>query len=126
MPAFLPLWHLAHAADWEAAQAAGEYLISTRGRSLEQEGFIHCCYPHQLGTVARAFYADDPQPLLLLEIDREVLEAHGVMVRVQSVPGTTQQFPHVFGPIPVAAVAEARPVEFDDVGNLLIGDPGAV
>ena len=66
MPVPLPLWHLAHAADWEAAQAVGEYRISTRGRTLEEEGFIHCAYPHQLGLVARGFYADDPEPLVLL------------------------------------------------------------
>lgn len=123
MPVPLPLWHLAHAADWEAAQAVGEYRISTRGRTLEEEGFIHCAYPHQLGLVARGFYADDPEPLVLLEIDRELLRPHGTLVRVEAAPETGQQYPHLYGPLPVSAVTLTRPVEFDDEGNLLLGEP---
>ena len=69
----LPLWHIAHRADWEAAREVGVYLHSTRGRTLGEEGFIHCSYPHQVGLVARGFYADDPEPLVILEVDRDKL-----------------------------------------------------
>ncbi len=121
MSGFFPLWHLAHRSDWEAAQAAGEYRISTRGRTLDDEGFIHCSYPHQLGLVARTFYADDPEPLVILELDRAALADRGVRVRVEDVGGMS--FPHVFGPIPPEAVVLVRPVELDADGGLHIGDP---
>lgn len=123
MSGLFPLWHLAHAFEWEAAVAQGEYRISTRGRTLDQEGFIHCCYPHQLGLVARTFYADDPEPLVILEIDRAALDEAGVQVRVDRDSATGLEFPHLFGALPVATVSETRPVEFDEDGNLLIGDP---
>src|SRR5688572_5844597 len=43
-----PLYHAALPADWTAAAAAGVYTMSTRGVTLEQEGFIHCSYRHQV------------------------------------------------------------------------------
>lgn len=60
--------HLAFADDWAAA---GEtYRVSTRGRIVEQVGFIHCCTTlEQLDGVARAFYADVTEPLVVLHID---------------------------------------------------------
>lgn len=123
-PALFPLWHLAHAADWEAARASGRYEVSTRGRTLRQEGFIHCSYPHQLGQVARTFFADDPEPLVVLELDRDALARHGVRVRVEEVPHAGgQRFPHVFGPITPDAVTSVRPAAFDEGGGLVLGTP---
>ncbi len=124
-PALFPLWHIARTRDWEDALAAGEYRVSTRGRTLAEEGFIHASYPHHVGAVARLLYADDPEPLVIVEIDRTVLAAHGVVVRTESVPGSQQRFPHLYGPLPVAAVVSTRPVAFDEGGTLVIGTPTA-
>ncbi|MDO5534487.1 MAG: DUF952 domain-containing protein [Propionibacteriaceae bacterium] len=118
-PALLPLWHIAHRADWEDAREGGAYLCSTRGRTLGEEGFIHCSYPHQVGLVARTLYADDPEPLVILEIDRDQLG--GTKVRVETVDGVG--YPHLFGPLPTAAVTAVRALAFDDQGALLLGDP---
>lgn len=115
---FLPLWHIAHRADWEAARADGVYLHSTRGRTLGEEGFIHCSYPHQVGIVARNLYADDPEPLVVLEIDRDALGA--TKVRVEDVEGMS--FPHLYGPLPTDAVVLLRALAFDDQGALMLGD----
>lgn len=119
MSELLPLWHIAHRADWAAARASGAYLHSTRGRTLGEEGFIHCSYPHQVALVARSFYADDPEPLVVLEIDRERLGA--TKVRVEDVDGVG--FPHLYGPLPAPAVIQVRALAFDDDGSLLLGDP---
>lgn len=119
MNEFLPLWHIAHRAEWEEALADGVYLHSTRGKTLGDEGFIHCSYPHQMGLVARNFYADDPEPLVILEIDRERLGA--TKVRVDDVGGGLS-FPHLYGPLPTAAVVLVRALAFDEDGSLMIGD----
>jgi uncharacterized protein (DUF952 family) len=37
------LYHLAVAGDWDPARA--EYRGSTLGRTLEEEGFVHCSTP---------------------------------------------------------------------------------
>lgn len=96
-----PLLHIALPDDWATAQQSGEYRVSTRGRSLDDEGFIHCSYPHQLLGVAGRFYGDVDE-VLLLHLDPNRL---GAEVRVEpAVEGGSELFPHVYGPIPVAAV----------------------
>jgi uncharacterized protein (DUF952 family) len=94
--------HLALPSDWRAAREAGEYRISTRGCGLDQIGFIHCSYPTQLVGVANRFYADLTE-LVVLHIEADLLDAP-----VKLEPATDdggELFPHVYGPIPTAAVA---------------------
>lgn len=99
--------HLALAADWAAAQRAGDYRISTLGRTLEEEGFVHAAHAHQVAGVADRFYAGVDDELVLLVIDPDRLD----VPVVEEVPaGAAEAFPHVYGPIPVAAVVEVRPV----------------
>jgi uncharacterized protein (DUF952 family) len=35
------IFHIATLADWEQAQRDGAYTTSTRGVTLEQEGYVH-------------------------------------------------------------------------------------
>lgn len=81
------------------------YRRSTIGASLEEVGFIHCSFAEQLDATRRRFYAgrDD---VVVLHIDPELLDAE---VRVEDLHGTGEAFPHVYGPIRLDAVVEARP-----------------
>jgi uncharacterized protein (DUF952 family) len=101
------IFHIAKVADWETAQAAGEYRVSTLGRSLEQEGFLHASRAGQWQAVYDAFYAGVDEPLVLLEIDSGLL---GVPVVEEAPPGTDELFPHIYGPLPVAAVVAVSPL----------------
>jgi uncharacterized protein (DUF952 family) len=101
--------HLALLADWDRAQDAGRYDVSTRGLTLQQVGFVHASEPHQVDGVARAFYADVTEPMVLLELDVAALGAAGSPVRWEDVPGAPDPFPHVYGPVPVAAVVDVTP-----------------
>lgn len=95
------LFHLALRSDWEAAQEAGEYQVSTRGRTLAEEGFLHASHAHQWRAVRDAYYADVTEPLVLLEVDPALLD----VPVVEEVPvGGDEAFPHVYGPLPVTAV----------------------
>jgi uncharacterized protein (DUF952 family) len=96
-----PLLHIALARDWAAAQAAGEYRVSTRGLSLDDVGFIHCSADEaQAAGVVAAFYADVDEPLVVLHIDPA---RTGAEVRVEG------GFPHLYGPLPVDAVVAVVP-----------------
>ena len=97
------LYHLALASDWQQARQLGEYRISTRGQSLEQVGFIHASYAHQLEGTHQRFYAD-VSDLRLLVIDPTRLAAHGIEVRPEAAPGSDELFPHLYGPLPLDAV----------------------
>ncbi len=101
------IFHIAKVADWEAAQAVGEYRVSTLGHSLEQVRFLHASFAGQWPAVHEAFYAGLDQPLVLLEIDAGLL---GVPVVVEAPPGTDEKFPHIYGPLPVAAVVAVSPL----------------
>jgi len=98
-----PIFHLALVSDWDAAQAAGEYAVSTLGRTLTEEGFIHASRADQWAGVRDRFYAEVTEPLLLLTIDPSRLLAD---VRDEAVPGLDETFPHIYGPINLDAVVE--------------------
>lgn len=99
------IFHIALPEDWAAAQEAGEYTVSTRGVSLAEQGFIHAGEDlEQVAFVRSAAYADVGE-LILLVIDESRL---GVPVRREAVPEVGQTFPHIYGPLPLAAVVEVR------------------
>ena len=104
----MTLYHLAFVDHWDEAQRTGEYRWSTRGMTLDEVGFIHAAHPAQLGGVAERFYADvDPQDLVVLEIDPARLTAAGIdVIEEPANPAdpTSERFPHIYGPLPVAAV----------------------
>ncbi len=101
------MYHIAVAADWAQAQRDGQYTMSTRGRTLAEEGFIHAATAGQVTQVADAFYRDAPD-LVLLVIDAERL---GPELRYEHVPGQPDPYPHIYGPLNLDAVLEARPFQ---------------
>jgi uncharacterized protein (DUF952 family) len=103
--------HLALVDDWTAAERAGRYEVSSRGRTLAEEGFIHTSTSRQVDGVLSRFYADvDPAELRLLVIDVPELERAGSPVRWDEVTGAPAPFPHIYGPIVPAAVKAVLPL----------------
>jgi uncharacterized protein (DUF952 family) len=96
-----PVFHVALRRDWDAARHGGEYRVSTLGRTLDQEGFVHASFRHQWPHIRGAFYGHVDEPLVLLEIDPARLDAALV---VETPPGAAEAFPHIYGPVPVTAV----------------------
>jgi glutathione S-transferase len=96
------IFHIATLADWRTAQESGAYTTSTRGVTLEEAGFIHASRADQWKGVRAAFYADATEPLVLLEIDSELLDVP--VVEEEPSPGAGVTFPHVYGAIRAAAV----------------------
>ena len=108
------IYHLALASDWDRALEAGEYRVSTLGRSLEDEGFIHASTAGQVRGVADAVYAGVGDPLLLLTIDERRVT---VPLQWDAVPGSAEPFPHLYGPLAVEAVVIQTPLERGDDGR---------
>jgi uncharacterized protein (DUF952 family) len=99
------IFHIARVEDWRAAQLAGDYRVSTLGRSLLEEGFIHASRAGQVEGVRAAFYADPGLRLVLLEIDPARLD---VDLRLEVPPGADEAFPHIYGPLSTDAVVAVR------------------
>ena len=98
------IFHLTTPDVWAAAREAGSYTTSTRGVSLEQEGYIHCSEAHQVEGVRSRFF-DDLDDLLVLEIETDLLTSPW---RSEQLEGADQAYPHVYGPVDLAAVVDVR------------------
>ncbi len=125
-----PVWHLADRAHWEEALASGSYERSTRGATLAEVGFVHASYPEQLPGVVAAHYAREAGELVVLEIDVARL---GERTPVRVEPGDpadpgSEQYPHLYGPVPVDAVVRTRPARVErgwlDLGSWEPGPGG--
>ncbi|HEY1320744.1 MAG TPA: DUF952 domain-containing protein [Streptosporangiaceae bacterium] len=101
------IYHIAEAADWERARRDGQYTMSTRGRTLAEEGFIHASTAEQVPLVAGAYYRGVPD-LVLLVIDTERVRPE---LRYEQVPGQPDPYPHIYGPLNLDAVIETRPFQ---------------
>ena len=99
------IYHIALPGDWMAAQAEGAYTVSTRGRTLADEGFIHAGDTLEQVEAVRQFAYSDLEDLLLLEIDESKVDSP--IVR-ETPPGGDQEFPHIYGPWPLSAVTGVR------------------
>jgi uncharacterized protein (DUF952 family) len=108
------IYHLAIRQDWDHAVATGEYTRSTLGKSLAEEGFIHCSFDSQVETIANLLYQGHDDVLLLV-IDTSQVSSP---VRVERVEGGEQAFPHLYGPLPVQAVIRVAPVPLRADGRL--------
>ena len=101
--------HAALPQDWVEAGRSGSYAVSSRGRSLADEGFIHASTRAQLPGVLDRYYAD-LLSLRLLVLDIGSLGRAGSPVQWEHVPAEQAPYPHVYGPVPVSVVGQGNPV----------------
>ncbi len=109
-----PLLHVAREADLARARKSGRY----RAPSLDTEGFLHCCEPHQLDGVLRRWFAG-VHDASVLHIDPGRLDARVVR---ENTTGGAELFPHVYGEVPMGAILEVVPLRRDDRARAP-GDP---
>ena len=93
--------HICQREAWVSALARGVYETDT----LKEDGFIHLSYPRQVVSVANYLYRGR-RDLLLLCIDPDKVQAG---LKVEAL-GTTEPFPHLYGPLNLEAVV--RVLEF--------------
>ncbi len=99
------IFHIASVAEWDDAKATGAYTTSTRGRTLEQEGFLHASRADQVEGVRSRYYADVEEPLVLLTIDTDRLTSPWQVDEVGD-----DSYPHIYGPLNPDAVVDTRPL----------------
>ena len=109
------IYHIALEADWEHAQHTGEYQISTRGRTLDEEGFIHCCQAHQVTTVANELYRGQDHVLLLIVDSTRITSP----IRYVRRGVKSELFPVIYGPIIIDWVVEVTQLNPDAAGTFV-------
>lgn len=99
--------HITKRQQWEQAKNLGKY----RADSLESEGFIHCSKSTQILKVAKRFF-DNQKELVLLFIDSEKVQAE---IRYEPAE-IGELFPHIFGELNIDAVYQVIDFEAGEDG----------
>jgi uncharacterized protein (DUF952 family) len=109
------VYHLTLRQQWlECVNSGMPYVQSTLGRTLAQEGFIHCSFANQAGTIANLIYRGR-QDVLLLVIDPSQVHAE---IRVENCEGGEERFPHLYGELPGSAVVRVESIPSNADGTL--------
>ncbi len=99
------IFHIAIAEDWYNAKRHDRaYTTSTRGRTLDQQGYIHCSFADQVDRIAKALYAD-VKDVLIIRLDTALIDS---VIKVEAADQTGEAFPHIYGPIMPSAVVSTR------------------
>ncbi|MBD7941814.1 DUF952 domain-containing protein [Brevundimonas guildfordensis] len=99
-------------ADWRATLAEGRYDGSAVDRA---DGYIHLSAADQLEVTAAKHYAGQSE-LMLVEVDLTALG--DALIWEPSRGGAL--FPHIYGPLPVAATRGARALAVSADGRMII------
>lgn len=110
--------HLTTKQAWDDALKVGVYSLSTKGKTLEEVGFIHGSFPDQLGDVASFLFAGSTEELVVLHLDIDKLEAHGLIVRIED-GGNGKMYPHIYGAIPCKLVDKVTAAHMGQDGQLI-------
>ncbi len=102
------VFHIATVADW-TARSHDSYVPA----GYEAEGFVHCSGSDQVVGTANRIFAGR-HDLVLLAIDDAKLTAPLVW---EDSYGSGTEFPHVYGPIDLVAVAEVMAFSPDGDGR---------
>lgn len=99
--------HITKRQQWEQAKNIGKY----RADSLESEGFIHCSKSTQILKVAKRFF-DNQKELVILFIDSEKVQAE---IRYEPAE-IGELFPHIYGELNIDAVYQVIDFEAGEDG----------
>jgi uncharacterized protein (DUF952 family) len=102
--------HLTTRQAWEDALKVGTYSLSTKGKTLEEVGFIHGSFADQVEEVAGFVFAGSTEELVVLHLNIDKLASNGIEVRVEEARNG-KSYPHIYGAIPcelVDRVSEAH------------------
>jgi uncharacterized protein (DUF952 family) len=102
------IYHIAFREDWNRALVNGVYRVD----SLESQGFIHLSKESQVIRVANSIFKDE-EDLILLYIDYQKVNEK---VRWEGKHDYGEDFPHLYGPLPLNAVVRIEEFKTDTNG----------
>jgi uncharacterized protein (DUF952 family) len=103
-------YHLVARDEWESQRTGKTYVPEAFAR----DGFVHCTDGEaEVIATANRYYQDDARPYVVLSIATDRLAAP---VRYED---DAHVYPHVYGPIEIAAVTAVRGVDRDSTGTFL-------
>jgi uncharacterized protein (DUF952 family) len=106
------LVHLCSIDDWRLAQTRGEH----RPDSLDSAGFVHLSTPEHVHLPANRLYAGRTD-LVLLRVDPARLSSPVRWEPGVATDPASMVFPHLYGPLPAAAVISVTSYRPDSNGR---------
>jgi len=107
------IFKIAHGEEWREAERARQYRGSAKDRA---DGFIHFSTAAQLAETLRRYYAG-ANDLVLVAVDDSELGAH---LHWEHAPSRGENFPHLYGMLPLTAVRWTLPIARDAHGTAII------
>jgi uncharacterized protein (DUF952 family) len=102
------IFHITTEKEWQDAQASGVY----KPANFAADGFIHCSFKDQVIVVANKYYRSETQ-MTLLKIDPDLVKAR---IIEENLEGGEEEFPHIYGPLPINAVIKYAALEKNQQG----------
>jgi uncharacterized protein (DUF952 family) len=109
------IYKIATTADWHAAERAGRFEGSAHDKA---DGFIHFSTATQLKETLALYYAG-VNDILLVAVDAAPL---GAAVKWEHAPSRGEDFPHLYGALPLSAVKWTHAIRRDAQGSAVIPD----
>jgi uncharacterized protein (DUF952 family) len=111
--------HLTTKQAWEDALKVGTYSLSTKGKTLEEVGFIHGSFADQVEEVAGFVFAGSTEELVVLHLNIENLASRGIEVRVEEA-SNGKSYPHIYEAIPCDLVDRVSEAHMSTDNKLII------
>lgn len=102
------IYHITTQMQWLQALQSGYY----ESLHFKSEGFIHASSSHQVENTANRIFKGKPD-LILLCIDESILNSE---IIYENLEGGAEQFPHIYGHLPVGAVTNTIELQPDANG----------
>ena len=112
--------HLTTKRAWEDALKVGTYSLSTKGKTLDEVGFIHGSFADQVEEVAGFVFAGSTEELVVLHLNIDKLASNGIEVRVEEA-SNGKSYPHIYGAIPCELVDAVSDAHMNVEGRLVQG-----
>jgi glutathione S-transferase len=112
--------HLTTKRAWEDALKVGTYSLSTKGKTLEEVGFIHGSFAEQVEEVAGVVFAGSTEDLVVLHLNIEKLESNGIEVRVEEARNG-KSYPHIYGAVPCELIDRVSDAYMNGENRLIQG-----
>lgn len=110
--------HLTTKRAWEDALKVGSYSLSTKGKTLQEVGFIHGSFADQVEEVAGFVFAGSTEELVVLHLNLDKLASNGIEVRIEEA-SNGKSYPHIYGVIPCKLVDRVSDAHMNQEGRLV-------
>ena len=108
----MQIFKIVHGVEWREAERVGEYRGSAKDRA---DGFLHFSNAKQVrGTLAKYYAGMTDLCLVCVHADR----LGSLLKREPARDGAL--YPHLYGPLPLAAVAWSKPIPLCADGSFLL------